>query len=69
MNASAEPEIVATAVPAGVASSTSGNEPPIPPGHSRFYCHKCHTVRASVQILSREITVVFLLVCMISISS
>jgi hypothetical protein len=20
------------------------NEPPIPPGHSRFYCSKCHTV-------------------------
>jgi hypothetical protein len=34
-----EPEVMATAVPAG------GNEPPIPSGHARFYCNKCHTVR------------------------
>jgi hypothetical protein len=34
-----EPEVMATAVPAG------GNEPPIPAGHARFYCNKCHTVR------------------------
>ena len=43
-NAEGEPEIVATAVPAGVAPPT-GSEPPIPAGHSRFYCNKCHTVR------------------------
>jgi hypothetical protein len=42
--AEGEPEIVATAVPAGVAPPT-GSEPPIPAGHSRFYCNKCHTVR------------------------
>ena len=35
-----EPEIMATAVPA-----QNPGEPPIPPGHSRFYCNKCHTVR------------------------
>lgn len=37
----AEPDIVATAVPAG--QGGQGNEPPIPAGHSRFYCSKCHT--------------------------
>lgn len=45
-----EPEIVATAIPAGPAASSnggSGKEPPIPAGHSRFYCNKCHTVSAS----------------------
>jgi hypothetical protein len=36
-----EPEVMATAVPAG------GNEPPIPSGHARFYCNKCHTVRSA----------------------
>lgn len=36
-----EPEIVASAVPVKYES----NEPPIPAGHSRFYCNKCHTVR------------------------
>ena len=36
-----EPEAIAEAVPSG-----KGNEPPIPPGHSRFYCSKCRTVRA-----------------------
>ena len=42
-----EPEIVATAVPTGGggAAKPSGGEPPIPAGHSRFYCNKCHTVR------------------------
>ena len=44
-----EPEIVATAVPTGGAAAkpSSGSEPPIPAGHSRFYCNKCHTVRQS----------------------
>jgi hypothetical protein len=23
----------------------NSNEPPIPSGHARFYCSKCHTVR------------------------
>ena len=36
-----EPEIVASAVPIKYES----NESPIPAGHSRFYCSKCHTVR------------------------
>lgn len=27
----------------------NSNEPPIPPGHSRFYCSKCHTVRWEVK--------------------
>ena len=36
-----EPEIVAEAVPA---PGGGNNEAPIPPGHSRFYCSKCHTV-------------------------
>jgi hypothetical protein len=35
-----EPDVMATAVPA----SPQGNEPPIPAGHARFYCSKCHTV-------------------------
>ena len=38
-----EPEIVAEAIPEPAAGS--GNEPPIPTGHSRFYCSKCRTVR------------------------
>jgi len=44
-----ETEVVAEAIPAG-----QGNEPPIPAGHSRFYCSKCHTVR-----LNYECTVCF----------
>ena len=40
-----EEEIV---VDAAAVSDPSGggrpNEPPIPAGHSRFYCEKCHTV-------------------------
>jgi hypothetical protein len=40
-----EPEVMATAVPAG------GNEPPIPSGHARFYCNKCHTVRDATTLL------------------
>lgn len=26
-------------------TTTASNEPPIPAGHARFYCEKCHTVR------------------------
>lgn len=37
---SVDPDIaIAEAVPA------ASNEPPIPAGHSRFYCSKCRTVR------------------------
>ena len=34
-----DPELVVDATPA------VDNGPPIPPGHSRFYCEKCRTVR------------------------
>lgn len=38
-----EPEFAfVDAVPA---EPTAGAGPPIPPGHSRFYCEKCRTVR------------------------
>ena len=55
-----EPEIVVTAVPEpgmvtavgveekqpfGAGGQGRGNEPPIPLGHSRFYCSKCRSVR------------------------
>jgi hypothetical protein len=40
---SKEPEIAVSAVPVNnTAANTNG--PPIPAGHSRFYCHKCHAV-------------------------
>ena len=35
-----ETEYVAEAIPA-----PASNGPPIPAGHARFYCNKCHTVR------------------------
>jgi hypothetical protein len=37
-----EEDVVVTAVPA-----PHENEPPIPAGHARFYCNKCHTVSLS----------------------
>ena len=37
-----EPEIVAEAVPAP--GGGDDDETPVPAGHSRFYCNKCHTV-------------------------
>ena len=40
----AEPEIAVSAVPISNAGPNNSG-PPIPPGHSRFYCHKCHAVR------------------------
>jgi hypothetical protein len=45
-----EAEIAVTATPVGAAPTTAGatttdGGPPIPAGHSRFYCSKCHTVR------------------------
>jgi hypothetical protein len=40
-----EPEITVTdAVPA----VADNNAPPIPAGHSRFYCSKCHAVRGRI---------------------
>ena len=49
VNATPENEPLATAV--GVATGVekptaggAGNEPPIPAGHSRFYCSKCRSV-------------------------
>lgn len=41
-NTKPEPEIAVSAVPVSNNAQTDG--PPIPPGHSRFYCHKCHAV-------------------------
>jgi hypothetical protein len=35
-----EPEIAVDAVPA-----QADTGPPIPPGHQRFYCEKCRSVR------------------------
>ena len=41
-----EAEILVTdAVPA---NDFQQQGPPIPPGHARFYCEKCQTVRSSV---------------------
>mmetsp|Transcript_14982 Transcript_14982/g.28629 ORF Transcript_14982/g.28629 Transcript_14982/m.28629 type:complete len:87 (+) Transcript_14982:103-363(+) len=37
-----EPDIVAEAIPAP-GGGGGNNEAPIPAGHSRFYCSKCHT--------------------------
>jgi hypothetical protein len=42
--ASNEPEVYATAIPTSAAAAPT-NERPIPAGHHRFYCCKCHTVR------------------------
>ncbi len=56
----AEPEtdaavVTATAVAfeGGDSGVGQGNEPPIPPGHARFYCSKCRAVseRMIVHIL------------------
>ena len=46
-----EEEIVLDA--SAVVSNAGGkpNEPPIPAGHSRFYCEKCHTVSAVLFLL------------------
>mmetsp|Transcript_12847 Transcript_12847/g.28170 ORF Transcript_12847/g.28170 Transcript_12847/m.28170 type:complete len:98 (-) Transcript_12847:445-738(-) len=49
VNATPEPAMVTavgveeTTKPDGVGGRAGGkgNEPPIPPGHSRFYCNKC----------------------------
>ena len=46
-----EPEIVAEAIPEG----GNGNEPPIPAGHSRFYCSKCHTVCHPVSMIETHV--------------
>jgi len=41
-----EPQIAVTAEPVAVGEGgkTGGGGPPIPPGHSRYYCSKCHAV-------------------------
>ena len=44
-----EEEIILDASAVSPVGTTSGdgnhkNEPPIPAGHARFYCEKCHTV-------------------------
>ena len=52
VNATPEPAMVTaigveeTTKPDGVGGRAGGkgNEPPIPPGHSRFYCNKCRAV-------------------------
>ena len=49
-----EPEIVATAVPAGVSATGGGTEAPVPAGHARFYCNKCHTVRFSCRAYDKR---------------
>lgn len=36
-----DPEITVEAIPQGAAQDGG---PPVPPGHSRFYCEKCRTV-------------------------
>ena len=41
-----EPEIAVNAVPLNEPSHDNGAAP-IPPGHARFYCHKCHAVRTT----------------------
>lgn len=40
-----EPEIaVATAIPTDGKDDGTTGEAPVPSGHARFYCSKCHTV-------------------------
>jgi hypothetical protein len=44
-----DPEIMVDAtIPAANQPGVRPNEPPIPDGHARFYCEKCHTVRSSL---------------------
>jgi hypothetical protein len=42
LTATDEPEIYCDAVPAE--TGAAGQGPPVPEGHARFYCNKCHTV-------------------------
>lgn len=46
VNATPEPLATAVGVATGVEKPAGGgsNEPPIPVGHSRFYCSKCRSV-------------------------
>ena len=51
------------------ASAVSGgggrpNEPPIPAGHSRFYCEKCHTVSNLLSYLPGTVLPVVRITCM-----
>lgn len=55
-----EPEIsVTNAVPVNDAPSNN-NAAPIPPGHSRFYCSKCHAVRSYPFFLYKYVVTVCL---------
>ena len=42
-----DPELVVDATPA------ADNGPPIPPGHSRFYCEKCRAVRTTQRLFKK----------------
>lgn len=39
-----EPQITVTAEPVASTGGPQQAGPPIPPGHSRYYCSKCHAV-------------------------
>ena len=43
-----EPQIAVTAEPVASAGGPQQTGPPIPPGHSRYYCSKCHAVSVLV---------------------
>ena len=48
----------------GVAAGGRANEPPIPPGHSRYYCSKCRSVSENAVFRAPSIpflSVIFLL--------
>ena len=47
-----EPEIVAEAIPEP--GGAAPGEPPIPAGHSRFYCSKCRTVCNETKLAAGE---------------
>ena len=36
------------AIAQAIPQPNNSNEPPIPAGHARFYCSKCHTVRKEI---------------------
>lgn len=47
-----EPDIAVTGVEPVSTLQPGQGGPPIPVGHSRFYCEKCHTVSQSNRFLS-----------------
>jgi hypothetical protein len=59
VNATPEPLATAVGVATGVEKPAGGasNEPPIPAGHSRFYCSKCRSV--SFYAMSRNLIVYY----------